>query len=141
MISGGDSAMMSPVVRISMPLSKRLQERRKARLVGSPAIGSSSMAPIRPMLRMSMTCGSPFSECNASPSSLQFGARVSRPFFLVGLERAEAGGAGQRVGRIGVAVEELDQVLGPGHEGVVDLLLDEAPRPSARTPLVRPLAR
>mmetsp|Transcript_6064 Transcript_6064/g.24216 ORF Transcript_6064/g.24216 Transcript_6064/m.24216 type:complete len:373 (+) Transcript_6064:1199-2317(+) len=43
----------------------------------------------------------------------------------VGVQRGQAGGAGQRVGRVGVAVKELDQVLGPGHEGVVDLLLRE----------------
>ena len=48
------------------PALEGLEEGVKARLVGSPGIGSSSMAPIRPMLRMSMTCGRPFSECSAS---------------------------------------------------------------------------
>jgi hypothetical protein len=57
MISGGDSAMMSPVVRISAPRSNALTKAEKARLVGLPAIGASSIAPIRPMFLMSMTCG------------------------------------------------------------------------------------
>jgi hypothetical protein len=57
---------MSPVVRISTPFSKALTKAEKARLVGSPAIGCSSIAPIRPMLRMSMTLGASFSECSAS---------------------------------------------------------------------------
>jgi hypothetical protein len=40
-ISGGDSAMMSPVVRISAPRSNALTKAEKARLVGLPAIGAS----------------------------------------------------------------------------------------------------
>ena len=39
MISGGDMAMMSPVVRIRMPVSNALTKAEKARLVGEPAIG------------------------------------------------------------------------------------------------------
>ncbi len=39
MISGGDSAMMSPVVRISAPFSKAFTKAEKARLVGDPAMG------------------------------------------------------------------------------------------------------
>ena len=38
MISGGDSAMMSPVVRISAPRSNAFTNAEKARLVGLPAI-------------------------------------------------------------------------------------------------------
>ena len=44
---------------------------------------------------------------------------------LVDVERGEARRGGGRVPRIGVAVEELDQVLGAVHEGLVDLLLHE----------------
>src|SRR5690606_33085957 len=65
-ISGGDSAMMSPVVRISTPFSNAFTKAEKARLVGCPAIGCNSTAPSRPVLRMSMTCGGCFGVCSAS---------------------------------------------------------------------------
>ena len=49
------------------PALERLEEGAEARAwSAAPAIGSSSTAPISPMLRMSMTCGRPFSECSAS---------------------------------------------------------------------------
>ena len=99
MISGGDMAMMSPVVRIRMPFSKPSRKAVKARLVGSPAIGSSSIAPTSPRLRMSMTCGRPFSECSASSQSAQVRRRGSAALVLVGFERREAGGPGHRVAR------------------------------------------
>src|SRR5690606_11390531 len=51
MISGGDSAMMSPVVRIINPRSNAFTKASKARLVGWPAIDSSSIALTRPILR------------------------------------------------------------------------------------------
>ncbi len=80
MISGGDSAMMSPVVRISAPRSNALTKAENARFDGCPGIGSSSIAPTSPMLRMSMTCGSPFSECSASSKCPASSApRVSSP--------------------------------------------------------------
>ena len=41
----------------------------------------------------------------------------------IGVQCAQRRGAGQRVGRVGVAVEELDQVFRPVHEGVLDELL------------------
>ena len=44
MISGGDSAMVSPVVRISRPRSKQSRKTSNARLPGSPARGASSIA-------------------------------------------------------------------------------------------------
>ena len=43
-ISGGDRAMMSPVVRIRTPRSKHSRKTSKARLPGLPAIDSSSIA-------------------------------------------------------------------------------------------------
>ena len=57
---------MSPVVRISTPSAKACLKALKARVPGLPAMGSSSMPAIRPMLRKSITCGKPFSECTAS---------------------------------------------------------------------------
>ncbi|CCF20123.1 protein of unknown function [Pseudorhizobium banfieldiae] len=50
---------------------------------------------------------------------------VEEAFLLVGFQRCEAGGGGNRIARIGVAVEELDHVLRATHEGVVDLGADE----------------
>ena len=54
------------VVRISAPRSNALIKAENARFVGCPAIGASSIAPIRPMFLISMTFGSPLSECSAS---------------------------------------------------------------------------
>ena len=126
MISGGDRAMMSPVVRISRPFSKASRKAVKARLVGAPGIDSSSMAPTRPQLRMSMTCGRSFSACRAvGPVVGQLGAAVEQALLLVGVEGGEAGGSRHRIAGIGVAVGELDEMLGAVHEGVVDLLLHE----------------
>ena len=45
------------------------------------------------------------------PIGRELGAARQQALLLVGVERAEAGGAGDRIARIGVAVEELDQVL------------------------------
>ncbi|MNF83241.1 hypothetical protein D3C84_655610 [compost metagenome] len=53
----------------------------------------------------------------------QLGGLLQQVLPLEQLQRGQAGGAGHRVGRVGVAVGELDHVLGRGllHEGVVDL--------------------
>ena len=53
---------------------------------------------------------------------LELGRPLEQALVLVDVERGEAGGGGQRMARVGVAVEQLHQVLGAGHEGVVDLL-------------------
>src|SRR5262245_43895137 len=45
-----------------------------------------------------------------------------QPFVLIDVERGKAGHGGQGMARVGVAVEELNHVLGAGHEGIVDLL-------------------
>ena len=113
MISGGDSAMMSPVVRISRPALEGLEEAREGALApAAPAIGSNSMAPIRPILRMSMTCGQALERMErVLPIGRELGGAGQQALLLVGVERGEAGGAGHRVARIGVAVEELDDVL------------------------------
>ncbi|MNR63922.1 hypothetical protein D3C85_1863910 [compost metagenome] len=54
------------------------------------------------------------------PDRRQFGAARQQVFILVGFERGQARGRGDGVSRIGIAVEELDDVFGPLHEGVVD---------------------
>ena len=59
------------------------------------------------------------------PVGRKLGAARQQALFLVGVERAERCRAGDRVARIGVAVEQLDHVLRTGHEGVVDFLLHE----------------
>ena len=58
-------------------------------------------------------------------------ARSNRSFVAIEIERGEARRAGERMRRIGVAVEQLDDVLGALHEGVVDALAHDARRPSA----------
>ena len=55
----------------------------------------------------------------------KLGAAVEQPLLLIGVERGDAGGGRHRIAGIGVAVGELDEVLGAVHEGVVDLLLHE----------------
>ena len=52
-------------------------------------------------------------------------AARQQAFLGIGVQRAECRRACQGVRRIGVAVQELDEVLGSGHEGVVDVRLDE----------------
>jgi hypothetical protein len=44
---------------------------------GLPARGSKSTAPMRPKLRMSMICGSPFKECIAFPTAARACSRAS----------------------------------------------------------------
>ena len=126
MMSGGESAMMSPVVRMRTPRSKHSRKTAKVRFVGSPANGSSSIAPTRPRLRMSTTCARAFQRMErVLPIGRELGAAGQKLLVGIGVEGAEPRRAGERMGRIGVAVEELDDVLGPGHEGVVDRALHE----------------
>ena len=66
MISGGDMAMMSPVVRIRMPFSKAFEEGREGALGRRAGDRLELDRADRPRLRMSMTCGRPFSEWSAS---------------------------------------------------------------------------
>jgi len=79
-ISGGDSAMVSSVTRISTPASNAFTKISYARLPGWPARGSSSIAAIRPMLRTSITCGSSRSECTAFS---KYGASSADAFDVV----------------------------------------------------------
>ncbi len=55
------------------------------------------------------------------PGFRETGAARQQAFFFVNLKRGDAGGAGNRVAGIGVAVEELDGVLRAGHHRVIDL--------------------
>jgi hypothetical protein len=54
-------------------------------------------------------------------------ARSNRLFVAIKIERRETRGAGERMRRIGIAVEQLDGVLGAVHEGVVDALARDDP--------------
>ena len=56
------------------------------------------------------------------PERLDLLAAREQVLVAVEIERGEARGAGQRMRRIGVAVEELHDMLRPVHEGVVDAL-------------------
>ena len=65
-ISGGERAMVSPVERTITPACRsRLASRRSRACRARRGRDSSSMAPTRPMLRMSITCGDSCSECTA----------------------------------------------------------------------------
>ena len=62
-----------------------------------------------PMLRRSITCGEPRSECTASAQyDSSDAARSNRPSLLIDLERREARRRGERMSRVRVAVEQLD---------------------------------
>ena len=61
------------------------------------------------------------------PALLERLRPFEEPFLRVEVERRESGGAGQRMGRISVAVEQFDDMFRPLHES----LLDEAPRDHA----------
>ena len=61
------------------------------------------------------------------------------PSSLVGLEGGEAGDRGERVAGVGVAVEQLDDVLRPLHEGLVDAVAATT-APIGTCAEVRPLA-
>ncbi len=56
------------------------------------------------------------------PERLQLFGALEQVLLAIEIERGEAGGAGERMRRISIAVEQLDDVFGPAHEGVVDAL-------------------
>ena len=127
MISGGESASVSAGDTREKTVLVGVDEGRRSRACrATPAIGSSSTAPIRPILRMSMTLGQALERMDRiRPVVGERGGAGQKTLVLIGVERAERGRAGDRVRRIGIAVEELDDVLRPRHEDVVDLLLGE----------------
>ena len=95
MISGGDMAMMSPVVRIRMPFSKALRKAEKARLVGCAGdrleLDRADQAEVADVDDMRQAL-----QANAArpPSSRRVSApRVSRPSSSIDVERGEAGRA------------------------------------------------
>ena len=94
------------------------------RLVGARARragrGARSMPAVRPTVRMSSTPGRSLSAIAASANSgSSLRARSNRPSSRYRSSVAEARGAGERMRRIGVAVEQFDGWSGPLHEGVV----------------------
>ena len=81
------------------------------------------MPAVRPTQRMSSTLGRPLRLIAASAQSgSSFLRALEQLLVAIEVERREAGGAGERMRRVGVAVEELDHVLRAAHEGVVDAL-------------------
>ena len=60
------------------------------------------------------------SHCGLCPRCLQFARTLEQPLVTVEIERGEAGRAGERMRRVGVAVEQLNDVFGSLHERVVD---------------------
>ncbi len=57
-----------------------------------------------------------------APLRLERMGALEQLLVAIDVERGEAGGAGERMAGIGVAVEQLDRVLRPLHERVVDVL-------------------
>ena len=79
------------------------------------------MPAVMPTVRMSSTPGRPLSVIAASAQSgSSCFARSNRLLVAVEIERRETGRAGERMRRIGVAVEQLDHMLRAAHEGIVD---------------------
>ena len=73
-----------------------------------------------------MTFGGPLQRMQRiAPVLGQRGAARQQALVLVDVERREAGGAGHRMRRIGVAVEQLDLALRARHQRVVDLAAGE----------------
>ena len=84
------------------------------------------MPAMRPIVRMSMTCGKPFRECMRI---VPFLGRVRRPreksLVAVDIQRGKARGAGGRMAGVGIAVEQLDLALRPVHQRIVHLAAGE----------------
>ena len=92
-------------------------------------------------MRMSSTLGSPFKPCMASAQMrLQRPGALEKLLVAIDILRGERRRAGEGMARIGVAVEQLDHVLGPLHEGVVDALRTITP-PIGTVPEFTPLAK
>ena len=126
MMSGGDSAMMSPRGADQHPALETLREyleRPCARLAGDGRELDARDQPVRAhvddvrqaLQRMG----------RIRPFRLERLGPREQPFARVDVQRGQAGRAGHRVRRIGVAVEQLDGCLRPLHEGVVDGLLGD----------------
>ncbi len=62
------------------------------------------------------------------PLVFQRGGALEQLLVAIDIERRDAGRAGERMRRVGVAVEQLDDVLGAAHEGVVDALAHDDAR-------------
>ena len=81
------------------------------------------MPTVRPIGRISSTFGQSLeAHRRLRPDRFELPCALEQAFVAIKIERREPGGAGERMRRIGVAVEQLDHVLRPLHEGVVDAL-------------------
>ena len=74
------------------------------------------------------------------PLRLQRLRALEQTFVAIDVERRQRRRAGERMAGVGVAVEELDRMFRPLHEGVIDVLArDHAP--IGTVPEVTPLAK
>ena len=126
MMSGGESAMMSPVARTRRPRLNASTKRACARLPGASGIGLELDGADQPDIADVDDVRQALERVDGL---LPIGRKLRRArqqsLLLVDLERRDGGGAGDRVARIGIAVEEIDGLLRAAHEGVVDLRLHE----------------
>ena len=135
-ISGGVSAMESPVTRTTMSL---VVEAALHRVIAALADGvgprgeidaggqpdAADVEHVRQALERHRRVG---------PDRLELAGALEQVLVAIEIERRERRGAGERMRGIGIAVEQLDHVLGPAHEGVVDRPSARSRRPSAPCP-------
>src|SRR5688572_30471692 len=58
------------------------------------------------------------------PAILKLARTLEKPLLLVKLQSGEAGSSGHWMTGVGIAVKELDHMIGRGHEGIIDMLAD-----------------
>ncbi len=69
------------------------------------------MPAVRPTQRMSSTLGRPLRRHRRlGPDRLELAGALEQAFVAIEVERREAGGARERMRRIGIAVKQLDHV-------------------------------
>ena len=122
MMSGGDSAMVSPVTRIEHALFERAQESVEAASAGLPRnrlqldrADQAEVAQIdhmRPALERVQSIG---------PVPADLLRACEQPLASIDLLGGDTGGARHRMRRVRIAVKELDRAVGPRHECLVDV--------------------
>ena len=120
-MSGGDRARPSPAARIMSPRWKQRLNRSRPRapgLIGSrrqlDAGDQAEITQIDDML------GALEAVDRLLPVGRDIGGALEQAFFGVDVEGGQCRRDGQRMARIGVAVEQFDRLFGTGHEGVVN---------------------
>ena len=132
--------MMSPVARTRRPRLERLDEARMRALARLAGDGIELDGADQPDIADVDDVRKAFQRMDGVlPIRRKLRGARQQSLLLIDLERGDGGGAGDRVARIGIAVEEIDGLLGPGHERVVDLRVHNT-APIGMVPLVMPLA-